>query len=322
MSDARPKVSVVIPTFDRAALVLEAAVSALAQSYTNLEVLIVDDGSTDDTAARVADLRDPRVRYLRRRHGGVSAARNTGIAAATGSIVAFLDADDLWKPDKVAGDVDVFVRYPDVGVVFTDLEKHDAGVFTYSFMRTTATFAHLGPDRLATPLVLSPREMTLHLLQEVPVKTPALSVRRDALAAAGPFDERWTSAEDWEMLLRLARTQRFAYIDRALAIIRVMPDALHRRDQERAEHAMLRLLSTVAATAADGELRRAARRGVTVRARHLGWHYVDTGRRLAAAAVHLRCFRATRNAEHLARAALSLISPSAAACLVLSGGVA
>jgi hypothetical protein len=196
--------------------------------------------------------------------------------------------------------------------VFADLEKHDGGVFTPSFMRMTATLGQrLGAERLTDVLLLRPPEMALYLLQEVAIKTPALTVRREALAAAGMFDERWTSAEDWELLLRLARRETFAYVDRANAIVRVMPDALHRRDQEHGDRAMLRLLGDLANTAGDHTTRAAARRGVTVRARHLGWHYVDSGRRLAASAVHLRSFTTTRDSEHLLRAALSLVARAA-----------
>src|SRR5436309_10403806 len=103
---ARPvTVSVVRPTHDRGRVVVEAIESALAQTHPPLEVIVVDDGSTDDTAERVGRLRDARVRYLRRPHAGVSAARNAGIAAATGDLVAFLDSDDPWKPDKLEAEV-------------------------------------------------------------------------------------------------------------------------------------------------------------------------------------------------------------------------
>src|SRR6059036_1755958 len=141
---ARPtKVSGVIPTYDRGRVVGEASDSALAQSHRHLEVIVVDDGSTDDTAARVGRRRDRRVRYLRRQHAGVSAARNAGIAAATGDLVAFLDSDDLWKRDKLESDIFTLTRYPSAGGVFSDLEKQDGMTVVPSFMRGTRVFSRL-----------------------------------------------------------------------------------------------------------------------------------------------------------------------------------
>src|SRR3989454_3845711 len=188
---ARPtKVSVVIPTYDRGRVVGEAIDSALAQSHRHLEVIVVDDGSTDDTAARVGRRRDRRVRYLRRPHAGVSSARNAGIAAATGDLVSFLDSDDLWKPDKLAAEVAALAGHPAAGGVFSDLEKREGATFVPSFMRSTRVFSrllegHAYPDGL----LLSSRALYLCLLQEVPIKTPALTVRRCALERVGGFDE-------------------------------------------------------------------------------------------------------------------------------------
>jgi len=166
-------VSVVIPTHDRGRVVVEAIESALAQTHPPLEVIVVDDGSTDDTAERVGRLRDARVRYLRRPHAGVSAARNAGIAAATGDLVAFLDSDDLWKPDKVEAEIAALARYPSAGGVFSDLEKVDGATFVPSFMRRTRVFSRLLAERAYRDgLLLSARALSLCLLPEVPITTP------------------------------------------------------------------------------------------------------------------------------------------------------
>ncbi len=131
------KVSVVIPTYNRARVVGAAIDSALAQTHDRLEIIVVDDGSTDDTAERVGRRRDPRLRYVRREHAGVSSARNTGIAAATGDLVSFLDSDDLWKPEKIETEVAALARHPEVGGVFSDLEKREGATVVPSFMRRT-----------------------------------------------------------------------------------------------------------------------------------------------------------------------------------------
>ena len=301
---ARPvTVSVVIPTHDRGRVVVEAIESALAQTHPPLEVIVVDDGSTDDTAERVGRLRDARVRYLRRSHAGVSAARNAGIAVATGDLVAFLDSDDLWKADKVEAEIAALARYPSAGGVFSDLEKVDGATFVPSFMRRTRVFSRLLAERAYRDgLLLSARALSLCLLQEVPIKTPALTVRRSALERVGGFNEAWTSSEDWEFLLRFARRESLVYVDRPLAVIRISADSLHRRDQERGELMMLRLLASERRRVADPEARRAATVGIVERAKHLSWYYRDRGRRLAAARTCLHAFRLVWQTELLLRA--------------------
>ena len=295
--------SVVIPTHDRGRVVVEAIESALAQTHPHLEVIVVDDGSTDDTAQRVARMNDPRVRYVHRPHAGVSAARNTGIALATGDLVAFLDSDDLWKPHKLETEIAALARYPAADGVFSDLEKLDGATFVPSFMRHTRVFSRLLAER-AYPerLLVSRRALYLCLLQEVPIKTPALIVRRSALARVGGFDEGWRSAEDWEFLLRFARRASLLYVDSALAVIRILPDSLHRRDQERGELTMLRLLADERRRATDPEARRAATAGIVERAKHLSWYYRDRGRRIAAAWAYLHAFRLAWQTELLLRA--------------------
>src|SRR5947207_956439 len=296
-------VSVVIPTYNRARVVGEAIDSALAQTHERLEVIVVDDGSTDDTAERVGRRRDRRLRYVRREHAGVSSARNAGIAAATGDLVSFLDSDDLWKPEKIETEVAALARHPEAGGVFSDLEKREGATIVPSFMRRTRVFARLlGGRAFPEGLLLPSRALYLCLLQEIPIKTPALTVRRSALERVGGFDERWTSSEDWEFLLRLARSESLLYLDRPLAVIRVSTDSLRRGDQERGELTMLQLLAAEYHRLSDPEARRAAAAGIVERAKHLSWYYRDTGRRRDAMRTCLRAFRVVGDAELLLRA--------------------
>src|SRR5688572_7449441 len=297
-------VSVVIPTYNRAHTVTDAIRSVLLQSFTDLELIVVDDGSTDDTAARIGGIPDARLRYVGGRHAGVSAARNLGVREATGALIAFLDSDDLWQPDKLAYDVECLARHPTVDAVFTDLEKRHGDRVYPSFMRQTAVFSR----RLRGPvppegLVLEPREMRLCLLEEVPIKPSALTVRRRAFEAVGGFDESWSSSEDWEFLLRLARGHRFVYLDRPLAVLFISADSLHIVDQSRGEAAMIRLLLRERLALADDPIALAAvRRGLVRRTMHYAWHHVDQGRRAPAFHVFLRGFRLTGDLGLLARA--------------------
>src|SRR5437764_3981856 len=297
------KVSVVIPTYNRARVVGEAIDSALAQTHERLEVIVVDDGSTDDTAERVGRRRDPRLRYVRREHVGVSSARNAGIAAATGDLVSFLDSDDLWKPEKIETEVAALARHPEAGGVFSDLEKREGATVVPSFMRRTRVFARLlGGRAFPEGLLLPSRALYLCLLQEIPIKTPALTVRRSALERVGGFDERWTSSEDWEFLLRLARTESLLYLDRRLAVIRVSTYSVLPGDQARGELTVAHSLAGERRRLSDPEARRAAAAGIVERAKHPSWYYRDTGRRRAAMRTCLSAFRVVGEAELLLRA--------------------
>jgi hypothetical protein len=303
-----PRASVVIPTYNRAHVVGEAISSVLTQQCGDLELVVVDDGSTDGTAELLSRVGDGRLRYVAGRHAGVAAARNLGVKHARGDVIAFLDSDDLWRPEKLGCDLEFLDRHPEAGGVFTDLEKLDGGVAYPSFMRETSVFARrLGAERNRDDVVLAPREMRLILLEEVPIKPSALAVRRAAFEQAGGFDEGWSSSEDWEFLLRFARTQPIGYVDRPLAVLRVGDDSLHRLDQDAGDRAMLALLVRERADlAGDAEAQAAVRRGLVSRVKHLAWHHVRAGRRISAAAAFARGFALTRDPGLLLRAVAAL----------------
>src|SRR6187551_2399542 len=122
-----PLVSVIVPTFNRAYCLNRAVDSVLAQTHANCEVLIVDDGSTDDTAERVQQWYGNRsnVRYLKQANAGVSAARNTGLRAATGDFIALLDSDDVWLRWKIEVQLACLAALPEAGMIWTDMEAVD-----------------------------------------------------------------------------------------------------------------------------------------------------------------------------------------------------
>jgi len=311
-NDVVPRCSVVIPTYNRAHSVGDAIMSVLRQTMSDLECVVVDDGSTDSTPALLASINDPRLRVILGRHAGVAAARNLGVAHARAPLVAFLDSDDLWRPDKLAHEVSYLDRHPEVDAVFSDLEKQDGGDVYLSFMRETAVFSGLlGEREYPDGVALSRREVFLLLLEEVPIKPSALTLRRSAFLKAGRFDETWSSSEDWEFLLRFARAHRFGYIDLPLALLRVGDDSLHRTDQARGDSAMIRLLLRERRLLRDDpEARVAVQRGLVTRVKHFGWHHGDAGRRRAAASVFLRGFVITLSPGLLVRALAALLGLS------------
>lgn len=303
------KVSVVIPTYNRAHVVLDAIGSVLVQTIDDLEVIVVDDGSTDDTGAQVRSVSDPRVRYLPRPHAGVSATRNAGIAVARGTLISFLDSDDLWLPDKLAREVAFLSAHPGVDAVFGDAHKYHDGRFTASFVGQSLVFAkRFGWATDTTGVALPQREMFLCLLEEVPIATIAFTVRRDALLRAGTFDETWSSFEDWELYLRLARESRFGYLPQPLAVIRVSHDSLHLIDAAWGRSSMLgHLVRERRRIADDPEAVAAATRGITRLSMRLAWHYEAAGRPGRAIASYLRGFRETGEPGMAVRAGALLL---------------
>ena len=184
-----PRVSVVIPTHDRAGLVVEAVGSALAQRFADLEVIVVDDGSTDDTARRIAALDGP-VRYLRQDRAGPAAAKNRGIAAARGELVGFLDSDDLWEPDLLERVVPVFDRNADVGLVSVMAREIEP-----DGRQTARVYGKNSPgtDYSTTGLLLHDAGCCSWFV-----------VRRELLERVGGFDESLRSAEECDLVLRLS----------------------------------------------------------------------------------------------------------------------
>ncbi len=118
-----PTVSVIIPTYNFGHFIEDAVASVLDQDVPGVEVIIVDDGSIDDTAERLSRMTDPRLRTARLPHGGVGAARNHGLSLARGRHIAFLDADDQWRPGKLARQIALLESEPDVGFVFTNFVR-------------------------------------------------------------------------------------------------------------------------------------------------------------------------------------------------------
>lgn len=192
-TDLKPTVSVVIPTYNYGRFIAAAVESALGQTYPVGEVMIVDDGSADETEQIVRGLSDPRVRYLRQANAGVSAARNKGVASTSGELIAFLDADDAWHPAKIERQVDAYLSEVHVGLVSCGMRKFDGD--------TDATI------ELLDSVVEQPawRNLLLWERPAVCVSGSAIIVSREAFDAVGGFDEAIKVGEDWDLCYGVAR---------------------------------------------------------------------------------------------------------------------
>jgi glycosyltransferase involved in cell wall biosynthesis len=198
-----PAVSVIIPTYNRAALVGEALASVQAQSFRDFEVLVVDDGGTDATPEVLAACRGVRVlRHPRRR--GVSAARNTGINAARGEWLAFLDSDDLWRPDKLARQIFLLEGQPELLICQTEETWVRRGV------RVNKPAAH----RKVAGRIFLPS------LARCMISPSAVILHRRLLQDHGAFDATLPAAEDYDLWLRLTWRYEVGLVDEPLVIKR------------------------------------------------------------------------------------------------------
>jgi GT2 family glycosyltransferase len=197
-------VSVVIPTYNRRAVVREAVVSACAQRGVTAEIIVVDDGSSDGSAAVLQRQFGTRIRVLRTANHGVAAARNRGVAASAGGFVAFLDSDDLWLPDKLAAQVAFFATHPDAQICQT------GEVWMRNGVRVNPHTHHRKPSGAIF-------EPSLRLCL---VSPSAVMLRRSLFERVGGFDESLPACEDYDLWLRILRTTPVWLVDRPLVIKR------------------------------------------------------------------------------------------------------
>lgn len=213
-------VSVVIPTYNYGRFIGEALRSVLAQTLPPHEVIVVDDGSTDETAEVVAEFGE-KVRYIRQGNAGVGAARNNGAKHASGGYVAFLDADDYWEKTKLEKQIDRFARDPAIGVVHCGYQAVDAdGNLLEKYSGSDEGYL---ADRI------------LKLTHKVYANT--LLVKREIFEKVGGFDEERDlhPAEDWDFIYRASRVCRIGVVDEPL---------LYYRQHGRGGHTNIRRMET------------------------------------------------------------------------------
>lgn len=306
------KVSVIMRTYNRGYVIREAIASVLRQTYPDFEIIVVDDGSTDDTSEIVRRIDDDRIRYIQHNtNRGVSAAGNTGIKAATGDVIANLDTDDLWRPEMLGSLVGLLNRHPEAGAAFCDVEVIREKTVVASLASKTRVFSKLLCSHSASSgdvCIFTKREMHLCLLEEVPIKTNAVLIRRSVLDHVGGYDEKWRSGEDWELYLRIAKHHHFGYLNRQLATVRVLGDSTLAKFFE-ADKASLRrlILSEKQTLRGDREAVQAANRAIAQFENDLGWIYLHSGRRVKSISTYCRGFGETGNLILLAKAGFALL---------------
>ncbi len=206
-----PTVSVIIPTYNRSKLSKEAIESVLRQSYTDLEILVIDDGSTDDTRLVVEQISDSRVKYYYKDNGGQSSARNLGLARAKGKYVAFLDEDDLWPPEYLEIVINQLESNKDYGATYTRvIEQHPDGT-----KREMST-----PERYRSGWI------TRYYFDFSPCLMPSATCFRKSVWKGVFWDEALKRSPDYDVFLRISTKTQFLFVPDTFVIKRSQPDSL------------------------------------------------------------------------------------------------
>ena len=223
-----PCVSVVIPTFNRAGWLSKAIDSVLNQSYENIEILVIDDGSTDDTKLVLMPYMD-KIRYLTTDHKGAAHARNTGMRAATGKYIAFLDSDDAYLPYKLAIQVPFIEGHPDIGMVCTEFSgEYHNGYVDRCHMRNyhpiwidmgwnyNDVFSETGEyitECINDPVTYYSGNIFQYVLLDTLIPSNTAIFRKTILDTIGFQNETIHSGQDYEFIVRICKHYRVAFLD-------------------------------------------------------------------------------------------------------------
>jgi glycosyltransferase involved in cell wall biosynthesis len=262
MGDPQPLVSVVIPSYNCGRFLPETLESVFAQTYPNVEIIVVDDGSTDGSGEMLDRFTD-RIRIFRQANQGVSAARNRGIRESHGEFVAFLDADDLWNPEKLAKQLRLFEN-PAVGLVHCAVEYVDEQ------NRTLGTNFTGRRGRVLRPIALLQGTVVL-------AGGSTAVVRREAFDKVGSFDGDMSTAADWDMWRRVACAYEIDMIREPLMRYRLRAGSMH-RDVDVFAHDLLHGFASLFADPAAAEVHHLRRRAYGAMYLMLSGSYLHAGR--------------------------------------------
>lgn len=266
-------VSVIIPTRNRARLIGESIESALAQTLPPVEVIVIDDGSSDNTCEVVRKYGN-RVTCIRREARGAPAASNAGIRAARGRYVARLDDDDLWLPDKLEAQSAALRRVPDAALVFGRMESFRPDGSIHEIWPDEALPgcepAPIASDDQETVYLCGAQFIRTLLLRDL-IPHSSVLMRRDVLLELGGYDEAIPCCDDWDLWIRIALAgHRIVYVPHILYRYRLHDDNMSRRMRTLKEMEFRVILKTLQNPALPPEMRRPLRRSAAVHAKVLG----------------------------------------------------
>ena len=207
--ETKPLVSVIIPTYNRKDLLVDAIRSIMDQDFKSFEIIIVDDGSTDGTEEYIKSLNLP-VRFFEKNNGGVAAARNFGIKEARGEYLAFLDADDVWIEGFLSTVMDYFHSYHNTSIVYTDQR------ISVDYVTQKRSRFKRNPPKHKFPIPF--------FIDNSPIQISSVVMKKKVLDDVGGFNEKMRIHEDVELWNRISEKYEFGYIEKPLALYRLRSD--------------------------------------------------------------------------------------------------
>jgi glycosyltransferase involved in cell wall biosynthesis len=226
-----PKVDVIIPAYNAARFLPAALESVMTQTFTDWRIVLVDDGSTDHTAAIVAQFKQrmgAKLMYIKQENRGMSAARNRAIQDSSAEFLALLDADDVWFPDRLAESLRRFER-PEVGLVYGFVSRID---FNGNLVTTHDEMKRHAEGRIASSIYM----------RTIDLPCPTVTFRRKCIDLVGGFDESMRATEDRDLWLRITQHYEVARVPKVIAFYRISPGSVT-SDIERMFNAQLRFLA-------------------------------------------------------------------------------
>lgn len=217
-TDAAPAVSIILPTYNRAHCIRRSVDSVLNQTFTDFELIVIDDGSKDDTKQILESYKDPRLVHIHNTDNrGQTKRLNDGLRIARADLIAFQDSDDEWLPTKLEKQVTAMRGLPpEVGIVYTDKWRHEPGREKYHWR---------SPSNMPEDGIIFDRALDDRVYNIGP---QSVLIRKRCFDELGPFDERLTNFNDWEIFVRISRKYLFFHIQEPLVNYFVSPDALTR----------------------------------------------------------------------------------------------
>lgn len=198
------KISVVLPTYNREEKLRDSIQSVLEQTYKELELVVVDDGSTDGTQEMIHTIKDDRLRFIKlNENKGVSNARNEGVNQSESDWIAFQDSDDIWRPEKLERQIDYWEKHRDCSLIYSAYLYHGADGINRK----------VPGDMLQGELE---GDIFPWLLERNSIGTPTVLVKKDAFLMCGGFDIDFRSLEDWDFTIRFSKKNRIAYLPEVL----------------------------------------------------------------------------------------------------------
>jgi glycosyltransferase involved in cell wall biosynthesis len=297
----QPMVSVIMPAYNAADFIDEALQSVLDQNYQPLEILVVDDGSSDDTPAVAARYGD-KIRYIRQDNAGPGAARNRGLDLARGELIAFLDSDDTWLAGKLARQTALMSADPDIGLSFHDFyfEREPQEPPVLAFSLAPQLYEQQRNERADRSYVFS-QSMFEPLLLRNYIGTSTVMIRKNCISQVGPFDASFPSAQDRELWLRIAKKYRLGFIDAPLTRYRYNPHSITRNSEKRCIN-IIRLLERHRVDAGPETQKLVGAQLAEIR-QDLAYLYFEQGRMTPARQAYLQALKhhgGSKNAAYLA----------------------